>query len=225
MIPLFKDLENIFKVDTIALQEPRRKQRNLTTYHLLKQNFRLIYLLSIEIKVCFYVRKGIFLSLWTYTYHFTDYTTLYLLTVNYQKIYVYNIYYQIKRSNALFSILKKLEKILLEYIKNKNKYLILRDFNLHHLAWGGKNSTTVDPGVEDLIFLILFNNLSQIIPEKTITYKKKNKKSIIKPIFSLPLLAKRMQICDTQTTFDHNSDPLSILSQQTLHVMDVIPKA
>lgn len=39
MIPLFEDLENIFQIDIIALQEPWRNQRDLTTYDPLKQNF------------------------------------------------------------------------------------------------------------------------------------------------------------------------------------------
>ena len=39
-----------------------------------------------------------------------------------------------KKNSILFSILKKLEEILLKYTKNKNKYLILKNLNLHHIV-------------------------------------------------------------------------------------------
>ena len=39
------------------------------------------------------------------------------------------------------------------------------------------------------------------------------------------LLAKGMQICDTQATFDHDSDYLPILSQWTLNMIEAISKA
>lgn len=52
-----------------------------------------------------------------------------------------------------------------------------------------------------------------MIPEKTIFYKERNKKSTIDLIFASLLLAKKMQMCNTQTTFDHNLDHLPILSQ------------
>lgn len=225
MIPLFEDLENILKVDIIALQEPWRNQRDLTAYHPLKQNFELIYLPSIETRVCFYVRKGIALSSWTYTHHSADYTTLHLFTTNHRKIHVHNIYNQMKGGNAPFSTLRKLEEVLSEYAGNKDEHLVLGDFNLHHPAWGGEDSTTIDPEAEDLISLTLFNNLSQMIPEGTITYEEGNKKSTIDLIFASPLLAEGVQMCDTQTTFDHDSDHLLILSQWTLNVVEAIPEA
>lgn len=54
-----------------------------------------------------------------------------------------------KREDIPFSILRKLEEVLSEYIENKDEHLVL-----------GENSITIDPKVEDLISLILFNNLS-----------------------------------------------------------------
>lgn len=117
-----------------------------------------------------------------------------------------------KGGNALFSTLKKLEEVLLEYAGNEDEHLVLGDFNLYHLAWGREDSTTIDLEAEDLIFLRSFNNLSQMIPEEIITYKEGNKKSTINLIFAFPLLAEGMQMCDIQTTFDHNSDHLLILS-------------
>lgn len=141
MILLFEDLENILKVDIIALQEPWKHQRDLTTYHPLKQNFELIYLPSIETRVCFYIRKGIALSSWTYTHHSVDYTTLHLLTINRRKIHVHNIYNQIKGGDAPFSTLRKLEEVLSEYAGNEDEHLALGDFNLHHPARGGEDST------------------------------------------------------------------------------------
>ena len=134
MALLFEDLKNISKVDIITLHKPWRNQRNFITYHPLKQNFELIYLPSMETKVCFYMKKGIALLLWTYTHHSTDYTTLHLLTRNQQKIHVHNIYNQMKGGNALFSTLTKLEEVLSEYAGNKDEYLVLGHFNLHHLA-------------------------------------------------------------------------------------------
>lgn len=175
MIPLFEDLENILKVDIIALQEPWKNQRNLTTYHPPKKIFELIYLPSMETRVCFYVRKGIALLSWKYTHHSRDYTTLHLLTINHRKIHVHNIYNQMKGGNAPFSTLKKLEEVLSEYDGNEDEHLVLEDFNIHHPAWGGEDST-IDPEAEDLISLILFNNLSQMISEETITYEEGNKK-------------------------------------------------
>lgn len=130
-----------------------------------------------------------------------------------------------KGDNAPFGTLRKLEEVLSEYAGNNDEYLILEDFNLHHPAWGGENSTTIDPEAENPISLTLFNNLSQIIPEGTITYKKGNKKSTINLIFALPLLAEGMQMCDIQMTFDHDSDHLLILSQWTFNMVEAIPEA
>ena len=213
MVPLFEDLENILKVDIIALQESWKNQRNLTIYYPLKQNFELINLLSMKTRVCFYMRKGIALLSWTFTHLSAEYTSLHLLTTNYWKIYVYNVYNQMKRGDAPFSTLKKLEEVLLEYAGNKDELLVLGDFNLLYPVWGREDSIIIDPKVEDLISLTLVNNLSQMIPEKTITYKEGNKKSTIDLIFAPPLLAEGMQMYDTQTMFDYNSDHLIILSQ------------
>lgn len=72
--------------------------------------------------------------LWTYTYYSADYITLHFFIINYQKIYVYNINNQMKEDNAPFKTLKKLEKVPSEYVKKKDKHLVLGDFNLHHAA-------------------------------------------------------------------------------------------
>lgn len=93
-------------------------------------------------------------------YHSADYTTLHVYITNHRKIHVHNIDNQIKGGNAPFSILRKLEEVLLEYARNKNEHLVLEEFNLHHLALEGEDSTTIDPEAEDLISLISFNNLS-----------------------------------------------------------------
>lgn len=111
----------------------------------------------------------------------------------------------------LFITLKNLEESLLKYIENKNKYLVLEDLNHDHLAWDENDSITINLEAKDLIFPTLFNNLSQIIQKRIITYKEGNKKNTINVIFDLLLLAKKMQMYDTQITFDHNLDYLSIL--------------
>lgn len=110
MILLFEDLKNVLKVDFIVLQEPWKNQRDLTTYHLFKQNFELIYLSFIKTKVCFYMIKSIaFLSL-TYTHHFADHITLHLLTTNQQKTHIHNIYNQIKLGIRHLAYWKNLKK-------------------------------------------------------------------------------------------------------------------
>lgn len=60
--------------------------------------------------------------------------------------------------------------------------------------------------------MTLLNDLPKMIQEEIITYKEENKRGIIDLIFATQLLsAERMQICNIQAAFNHDSDHLPIL--------------
>ena len=58
MIPLFQN-DNIFSIDIIAIQEPWRNTRDITTYHPQKDTFYLLYPETNKARICYFINKKI----------------------------------------------------------------------------------------------------------------------------------------------------------------------
>lgn len=52
----------------------------------------------------------------------------------------------------LFNILEKLEIVLLEYNKNENKYLILKNFNFYYLIYKKITNIIINSKIKNIIF-------------------------------------------------------------------------
>lgn len=57
--------------------------------------------------------------------------------------------------------------------------MLLSDFNLHYLMWGGIGTRYIDLGLEELITIIKDFNLSNTLLLGTITYEEKAVRSTI----------------------------------------------
>ena len=208
MIPLFKD-DKVYTIDIIALQEPWRNQKDRTTYHPLKDRFDLVYIEDNKTRVCFYINKKIDLASWTYTHHSPDLCTLHLKTRSKQTIYLHNIYNPAPTPDNPLRNLFKLQNALDRH--KDGEQIIVRDFNLHHPAWGGINLRKTNYEAEKLILMTSEKGLSQMLPKGMTTYKKSFLHIIIDLVFATPLLAESMIRCGTNRNFDHDSDRLSII--------------
>jgi hypothetical protein len=60
-----------------------------------------------------------------------------------------------------------------------NKQVLLGDFNLHHLMWGGPGTRYTDLESEDLIAIMEDYELSNTLLPGTITYEERTSRSTI----------------------------------------------
>ena len=136
MIPLFQN-NNILDIDIIALQEPWKNTRDQTTYHPQKDSFDLLYPESDKARVCFFINKKIDQSAWTYTIDGPDVISLHLNLPN-KCIHIHNIYNSVNAEETSISILILKRRLAAH---PNGEHILLRDFNLHHEAWGGPRAS------------------------------------------------------------------------------------
>ena len=172
MILLLAD-ENIQNYDIIAIQEPWRNLSAPITLSPHQSGFYLFYRLRGDIRVCFYINDVIDLESWEVEYPSSDICTLKIVTSTSIKsasetIHIHNIYnpslfhYNSVDSPSTLAAIK-------EQLKADTHYILLGDFNLHHLFWNDSLRSTHHLAADQLLEIADVKNLLLTLPKGTIT--------------------------------------------------------
>lgn len=219
MIPLFQN-DNILSIDIIAIQEPWRNTRDITTYHPRKDTFHLLYSETNKARVCYFINKKIDQTTWTYTIDGPDVISLHFNLPD-RCIHIHNIYNPVNSEEVSTSI--PILKRRLAAHPNE-EHIILGDFNLHHEVWGGpRASKTLIEKSEELLMVAQRWEMEQMVPVGTATYKESTGEGTIDLIFATPLLSESLISCDIAGDFDHDSDHQPILSKWTMRTINNPP--
>ena len=121
----------------LIIQKSWYNKHNNNTYYLCKNWFHLIYSELTEeelIWVCFYINLWLNCVNWTVQIHSRDLITLKIQYTEYSQskcLYIYNVYREAVKENITVTL-----KQLNDLLKNDHwQYIIVKDFNLHHLTW------------------------------------------------------------------------------------------
>jgi ribonuclease HI len=203
---LFED-PRILKYDVLAIQEPWRNPFVATTYHPLKEHFRLTYLDNATTRVCFYINTRIDPSTWSVSHITSDITSLEIINPNsHSKIRIFNVY-----NEAGTSAISDLEEAIAK-LDPQEELLVLGDFNLHHPLWSTthRHASRGMPAAQPLLTIIEEFQLQLLTVPGTTTHRWKQGESTIDLTFASADLAARTIYCKVDTSLDHDSDHLPI---------------
>jgi len=194
----------VIQADIIAVQEPWENPYNDTTYHPLKQTHELLFPSSSETgsraRVCMYVSKRIGTE-WTHYAHSAFCQEVRIQSPTLGTLRILNIYNECGTTDTV--------ELLHELLNPRDQIMLLGDFNLHHPAWGGIDSTQ-DPGSDKLIELCDIANLDLWLEPGTITRDQNGRQTTIDLSFGSPTLTDRLVVCELALDCHADSDHLPI---------------
>jgi hypothetical protein len=126
MTSMFKSLDPE-RHHVLAVQEPWRNPQMPTTSR--PPNYHLIYPLSKETRVCFYVSKAINQNEWATTEHSPDLVTL-TIYLGGRTLHIHNCYNPLPKlltSRNLATL-----QLLPQALAHPGEHILVGDFNLHH---------------------------------------------------------------------------------------------
>jgi ribonuclease HI len=203
---LFQD-PRVLEYDVLAIQEPWRNPFLATTYHPLKEHFRLTYLDDAATRVCFYINTRIDPSTWSVQHITRDITSLELTSPNsHNKIRIFNVYNE-AGTGAIPDLGEAIAKL-----DSDEELLILGDFNLHHPLWSTthRHASRGIPAAQPLLTIIEESQLQLLTVPGTTTHRWKQGETTIDLTFASVDLAARTIYCKVDTSLDHDSDHLPI---------------
>lgn len=227
--------------DILAIQEPWQNNFTPTTYHPLKDTFRLYYPsldnLEEKARVCFFVNKRLKPQDIKVLFHSGDFMTMTTTlsqraSTSYQhNIHIHNTYNEPDTTQS--PVLDDLAFILSETgnaITNSpheviTDHIIVGDFNIHHPSWGTR-TTIADNRSSQLLEIIDEFNLTQHLPPGNTTYiSALGSKSTIDLVFTSAGLTEKIQMCDVVEALDHDSDHLPIGTILDLSLQNTPPES
>ena len=202
---LFQD-PRVLKYDVLAIQEPWRNPFIATTYHPLKEHFRLIYLDDAATRVCFYINTRIDPSTWSVQHITRDIASLELTIPNSHKIRIFNVYNE-AGTGAIDDLREAIAKL-----SSDEELLILGDFNLHHPLWSTthRHASAGMSAAQPLLTIIEESQLQLLTVPGTTTHRWKQGETTLDLTFASADLAARTIYCKVDTSLDHDSDHLPI---------------
>jgi hypothetical protein len=189
MTSMFKSLDPE-RHHVLAVQEPWRNPQMPTTSR--PPNYHLIYPLSKETRVCFYVSKAINQNEWATTEHSPDLVTL-TIYLGGRTLHIHNCYNpppKLLTSRNLATL-----QLLPQALAHPGEHILVGDFNLHHPLWGGSLLLTQHTLADNLIEATAHNNMELILPQGTVTWRSGNSMSTLDLTFATPGIAEQVLQC------------------------------
>jgi exonuclease III len=206
MKPMFKSLDPE-RHHILAMQEPWRNPQMPTTSR--PPNYHLIYPLSKETRVCFYVSKAINQNEWETTEHSPDLVTL-TIYLSGRTLHIHNCYNP--PPNLLTSRNLATLQLLPQALSHPGEHMLDGDFNLHHPLWGGISLPTQHTLADDLIEAITHSNMELILPQGTVTWRSGNSMSTLDLTFATSGIAEQVLQCQPCEELDSDSDHIPIIT-------------
>src|SRR5204863_8088250 len=99
--------------------------------------------------------------------------------------------------------------------------ILLGDFNLHHLAWGGPQSRA-DDLAEELLSITASFGLELLLPQGEITWQRGRTATTIDLIFATTGLQDRLIKCSSQPEWAPIPDHIPVLSTMDLRIRETV---
>lgn len=224
MAPFLRD-PTVLMADVIAIQEPGRNEFTDTTHQPAKATHQLLYPKKTEhgderpARVCIFISKKIDPARWTYTVISRDYQIVRIDT-EWRSVYIHNIYNE-PRGGTIRRIQEEMENIKRKDTGGED--IILGDFNLHHLSWGGAEIQG-DTEAEDLLEVMDLYDMEMITEPGVVTWERKDQKSTIHLTFISNGLLERLVNCVRGDDIDQNSDHWPIRTVLDITAPQKIPE-
>ena len=203
----------VLAADIIAIQEPWINPYKDNTHHPAKQTHELLWPSEGETgaraRVCMFVSKKI--GGWTHFAHSADVQELRLRT-EIGEVRIMNVYNKQGKWDGL--------NLLRSLVVNKDTYLIVGDFNLHHPVWGGDDSEE-DAEAEELLMLMDSAGLDCWLEPGTITRMDARSRTTIDLVLASRRLTKRIISCEVSEETHADSDHLPIRTVLDIETQEV----
>jgi exonuclease III len=206
MTSMFKSLDPE-RHHVLAVQEPWRNPQMPTTSR--PPNYDLVYPLSKETRVCFYVSKAINRNEWETTEHSPDLVTL-TIHLGGRTLHIHNCYNpppKLLTSRNLATL-----QLLPQALSHPGEHMLVGDFNLHHPLWGGTLLPTQHTLADDLIEAMAHSNMELILPQGTVTWRSGNSMSTLDLTFATSGIAEQVLQCQPCEELDSDSDHIPIIT-------------
>jgi hypothetical protein len=203
---MFKSL-NPERHHILAVQEPWRNLQMPTTSR--PPNYHLIYLVSKETRVCFYVSKAIGHKKWETTEHSPGLVTL-TIHLDGRTLHIHSCYNPPPKpltSRNLATL-----QLLPQALDHPGEHLLIGDFNLHHPLWGGTMLPTQHTLSDILIETTVQSNLQLILPQGTVTWRSGNSMSTLHLSFATSGITEQVLQCQLCEELDSDSDHVPIIT-------------
>ena len=102
-----------------------------------------------------------------------------------------------------------------------DEHIILGDFNLHHLVWGGIEAKS-DSNAKSLLAIVEQYGLHLLLKTGTITYDEAGHQSTINLIFASTAMAERLITCKIPSDSKYGSDHHPVLSSFNLKTIEQV---
>src|SRR6266487_360763 len=136
-----------------------------------------------------------------------------------QTLRIYNVYnlppistQDTTRPSTLPALYKDLQELPHKHT------MVLGDFNLHHLLWGGCTMLSQHAYADKLINMVEEHDLTQLTPLGTITWLARGSESTIDLTYALEFIAHMTLKCIVQHDLDQHSDHYPIATTLQLQV-------
>jgi hypothetical protein len=237
MVPLPADYR-ISENSVLAVQEPWRNPRVLTTHNPSNSSFHLFYPPSAEASVCFFVNKSLNPSSYSAGFLTPKYSYLRIRgsVEGVRDVTIHDVY---RTQNLPLTSSEnqppdeplpldthEIFSFVSAAISDASAdHVLLGDFNIHHPNWGGPR-VTPHRASQLLLSLQVLHNLSLLLPPESITFKRHGGESMIDLVFSSSDLMNSLTACCLRDDLDHGSDhyPIETSFLFAPHVSPHAPK-
>ena len=200
----------------IAIQEPWQNIHMNTTYCSSSCGYWPAYPKQFWSCACFLVSKKIPLFSWSVNHHRPGFSSL-VLRLESCIVHIYNIYFQ--SSNAWIRVICNSSIYKLLQLLNKfRKHILMRNFNLHHSAWGSFCCLAHHSMAENLLRIAEEADLQLLTFSEIITWEKGNQLSTIDLIFCFLWLAQNMMSCIRNDRVENSLNYYSIFITFSLEI-------
>ena len=206
------------KFDVLIIQKSWRNFHVLISYNLRDSNFHLIYQIEEMSKICFYVNKKINSKFWDFQFKYKNLKTL-TLSIELEKnkifINIHNIY---NLSFASYTITNNSITLtsLAQILNMSEKYIVIKNFNLHHLYWNDFSKITQYVMTNRFLNLAEKHELNQTLSIDIIIWAKRRFSSIINLMFIIERLKNCLIRCDTASKLNQLFDHISMMTKLLL---------
>ncbi len=205
-------------IDVLAIQEPWRNPRELTSYCPRGCGYHLAYAPREDTRVCFYINKKLDADKWEVELGSRLATLmLHLGTASQARtVLIHNVYSPSPESQSSTDtpVLDELQELLRS--NPDAERIVLGDFNLHHPSWGGPRCLTQHAAANKLLDSTAEADLLPCLPPGTTTWEARQLQTTIDLVFMSSRLHGHLISCGIAEELIQTSDHLPILTRLDL---------
>ena len=175
-----------------------------------------------NIGACFYNNKRLDVNSWAVDILTPDVCTIRLRIYASNEpryINIHNVYCQlpvVHSSRQLLESVKAVRRKIHE--RDKEEYVLLGDFNLHHPLWSGPSRPTQHQAADQLLDVVRAASMQLTLPSGSITWEARRSTSMIDLVFMTDSLRHSLLHCYTRQEMNQSSNHIPVSTKLTLEV-------